>query len=135
MKVSSARFGVSTSKRNQMLDISGQVQQALARVGAREGVVHVYVPHTTAGITVNENADPDVAHDVLAKLASLVPHEDDYKHAEGNADAHIKTILTGTSVTMHIAGGELQLGEWQGIFLCEFDGPRQREVWLKIIGD
>ena len=135
MKVSTAQFGVSTSRRSQMLDITSQVQQALARSGAREGVVHVYVPHTTAGITVNENADPNVARDVLSKLAGLVPHQDDYQHAEGNADAHIKTILTGTSVTLFISGGELQLGEWQGIFLCEFDGPRQREVWLKIISD
>ena len=135
MSVSSAEFVISTTQRNQLLDITERVQQAVRDAHVQDGVVMVFVPHTTAAVTINENADPDVARDVLATLAALVPQQARYRHAEGNADAHIKTILTGSSVTVFVAGGELRLGQWQGIFLCEFDGPRRRSVWLKIAAD
>jgi secondary thiamine-phosphate synthase enzyme len=129
------QFQVSTAKRNELIDISHQVERAIKDAGATNGIACIFVPHTTAGITINENADPDVGHDALNRLAHLAPQQANYRHAEGNADAHIKSILSGSSVTVFIEEGRLQLGQWQGIFLCEFDGPRRREVWLKIIAD
>ncbi len=135
MKILSAVFQVSSSQRQQMLDITEQVQRAVYQSQSREGIVHIFVPHTTAAVAINENADPDVKRDVLAKLAEVVPHKGAYQHSEANSDAHIKTILTGSLVAVFISEGNLQLGQWQGIFLCEFDGPRQRSVWLKIIAE
>jgi len=99
------------------------------------GVCYVYVPHTTAGVIINENADPDVAADIEAALARLVPQKADYSHSEGNSDAHIKTALVGTSATIFITGGQLELGRWQGIFFAEFDGPRTRRLRVKILPD
>ncbi len=103
--------------------------------GVHTGVCHLYVPHTTAGIIVNEGADPDVARDIEAALDRLVPKSAAYQHAEGNSDSHIKSALVGSSATVFIAGGRLELGRWQGVFFCEFDGPRERTLRIKIVPD
>ena len=121
-------FEVRTHRRAHMLDITEQVAAEVARSGIVDGVCHVYVPHTTAGVTVNEGADPDVAADVESHLAELVPKEAAFEHAEGNSDSHIKTVLTGPSCAVPVRGGTLGLGRWQAIFLCEWDGPRTRRV-------
>jgi secondary thiamine-phosphate synthase enzyme len=125
-------FTLRTTTRSEMLDITQQVRVAVRASRVREGVCHVYVPHTTAGVTINEGADPDVRRDVLADLDRLIPWAGDFAHAEGNSAAHIKAILVGSSVQVPVEDGELQLGTWQAIFLCEFDGPREREVWTKV---
>ncbi|MCL6446877.1 MAG: secondary thiamine-phosphate synthase enzyme YjbQ [Armatimonadetes bacterium] len=124
---------VKTSSRSQFIDITGQVRQLVADAGIREGVCYLYVPHTTAAITINENADPTVVQDILNQLEKMVPWQGDYRHTEGNAAAHIKAGLLGASQTIFISNGRLVLGTWQGIFFCEFDGPRQRKVLVKII--
>jgi len=117
-----------------MIDVTDLVGKLAADKGVRDGFVIVYVPHTTAAITINENADPDVQHDILAKLQALIPKSEPYyQHGEGNSDSHIKTSLVGQSVTVLIEGGRLMLGRWQGIFFCEFDGPRQRDLIVKLI--
>lgn len=126
---------VKTTRRTELLDITREVQRAIRDAGVTCGVCHLYVPHTTAGITINENADPDVPRDIEAAMDRLVPKDGPYKHFEGNADAHIKCTLTGVSQSVPIEGGELQLGRWQGIFFCEYDGPRHREVRLRIVRD
>jgi len=107
----------------------------VSRSGVREGICHVVAPHTTAGLTVNENADPTVRSDILAELDKIVPWEDGYEHAEGNSAAHIKSSLLGQSVYLLISGGRLRLGTWQGLFFAEFDGPRTRKVWVQVIAD
>ncbi len=124
---------LSTRKRTEFIDITRQVQQAVTESGVQSGICVVYVPHTTAACTINEHADPDVARDIIGKLAELAPEEANYRHIEGNADAHIKAALCGTSEMVIIEDGKLQLGTWQGIFFCEFDGPRSRRVWVKIV--
>lgn len=124
---------VSTRARNEMLDITRLVQSSLP-AGLQSGYVIVYVPYTTAGITINENADPDVKSDMLRKLSELVPERESYyQHGEGNSDSHVKTALVGNSVTVLIERARLVLGRWQGIYFCEFDGPRQREVYIKLV--
>jgi len=123
---------VRTSKREELVDITEQVQSVVARVGVREGVCWLFVPHTTAAITINENADPSVRVDILEHLRRLVPVTEHYRHTEGNADAHIKAVLVGNSLWVPIVNGQLRLGTWQGIFLCEFDGPRNRKVWVEV---
>ena len=128
------RHAVPTRRREQMIDVTDILAAAVAASGVTDGLAVVFVPHTTAAVTINENADPDVKHDLLAKLAALVPHaEDYYRHAEGNSDSHVKVAAVGPSVTVIVEGGELQLGRWQGIQFCEFDGPRQRELWVKVV--
>jgi secondary thiamine-phosphate synthase enzyme len=124
---------VRTQRRNEFVDITRQVQKVIDRNGVKEGVCVVFVPHTTAGLTVNEHADPDVAADMLKTLGTLVPSSEDYAHSEGNSDAHIKASLMGSSVTVIVEEGRLRLGTWQGVFFAEFDGPRSREVWIKVI--
>jgi secondary thiamine-phosphate synthase enzyme len=124
---------VKTSSRIEFVEITSQVRDAIARSGASEGLAIVYVPHTTAGVTINEAADPAVVQDINSKLSSLVPHQANYRHTEGNADAHIKASLMGSSVQVIISRGSPVLGTWQGIFFCEFDGPRARQVHIKII--
>lgn len=114
-----------------MVDITHAVEQAIQEEGVRTGAVIVFVPHTTAGITIQENADPDVVHDMLMELERIVPYEDGYRHAEGNSAAHIKTSMFGSSVHLIVEGGRALLGTWQGVYLCEFDGPRTRKVWVK----
>jgi secondary thiamine-phosphate synthase enzyme len=118
----------------EFVDITAQVQAALAREGVADGVCHVFVPHTTAGVTINENADPDVTRDVIAVLDRLVPREGDYRHAEGNSDAHAKASLMGFAATLPIAGGRLVLGTWQAVYFCEFDGPRRRRCLVTALG-
>lgn len=129
-----AQFDVRTSTRNQLVGITTKVQKMLADRKDADGFVIVHVPHTTAAVTINENADPDVQHDMLRKLSELVPKDESYyRHGEGNSDSHVKTSLVGNSVTVLVEGGQLVLGRWQGIYLCEFDGPRQRQVMAKFI--
>ncbi|MDR3640367.1 MAG: secondary thiamine-phosphate synthase enzyme YjbQ [Humidesulfovibrio sp.] len=130
------RFGVATAKREEFVDITAQVAQALAECGLAEGAVLVYSPHTTAGVTINEGADPDVKRDMLGHLAELVPlagGRAGFRHAEGNSDAHLKTSLMGPSQLVPVSGGRLQLGTWQKIYLCEFDGPRRRTVLVQTL--
>ncbi len=126
---------VKTDSRCQFVDITSRIEDAIAKSKVQEGVVLVYVPHTTGGVTINEAADPSVVEDIQAKLSELVPHHGRYRHAEGNADAHIKTTLVGSSVHLIISRGSLLLGTWQGIFFCEFDGPRTRKVHVKIVSE
>ena len=128
-------LSVKTARRTQFIDITGDVEQAVRESGVQQGFCLVYVPHTTAGIAINEHADPDVASDVEEIFDRMIAHRGPYRHAEGNTDSHMKAILTGTSKTIIIEGGRLLLGTWQGVFLCEFDGPRQREVFVKASGD
>ena len=121
-------FSVRTRSRACFVDITGEVQQAVAKLGISDGAVVVYVPHTTAAVTINESADPDVASDLNDALSRLIPESGDYRHAEGNSDAHVKSSLVGCSETVLVEGGRLVLGTWQGVFFCEFDGPRTRNV-------
>ncbi|HEX7011034.1 MAG TPA: secondary thiamine-phosphate synthase enzyme YjbQ [Phycisphaeraceae bacterium] len=122
---------VQTQQRSQMVDITAQVRRAVQEDGLKEGRVIVYVPHTTAGITINENADPDVVHDMLAQLDAMVPWSQPfYRHGEGNSAAHVKASMMGSSVTVLVHEGRLVLGTWQGIWFCEFDGPRRRNVLI-----
>jgi secondary thiamine-phosphate synthase enzyme len=125
---------VSTSTRNEMIDVTDRLRKLVKDWNVSDGMLIVYVPHTTAAITINENADPDVKHDLLRKLEALVPkREPYYKHSEGNSDSHVKTSLVGNSVTVLVEGGRLVLGTWQGIYFCEFDGPRQRTMHVKVV--
>lgn len=121
-------FSVDSSSRNELIDITSEVQSAIRDAGVKDGVATVYVPHTTAGVTINESADPSVAQDISKKLSELVPAGAQYSHAEGNADSHIKSTLVGVSISIIIDSGGPVLGTWQGIFFCEFDGPRSRRV-------
>ena len=124
---------VTTPQRVAFVDITRDVEARIREAGFQEGVAVLFVPHTTCGLTLNEHADPDVVEDIQAQLARLVPREGAYRHLEGNADSHIKTSLVGSSATVLVEGGRLLLGTWQGVFLCEFDGPRRRTVWIKLI--
>ncbi len=126
---------VKTTRRTHLLDITAEVERVVAASGIPHGVCQLYVPHTTAGITINESDDPDVARDIEATLDRLVPKDGPYRHREGNADSHIKSTLTGVSQTVPIEDGRLALGRWQGIFFCEFDGPRQRQVRVRVVPD
>jgi secondary thiamine-phosphate synthase enzyme len=125
-------INVKTSSRNEMVDITSLVQKEISNTGVNDGICVVYVPHTTAGVTINEGADPAVCTDIVRKLNELVPPNDGYRHMEGNADSHIKASLIGSSVTVLVEKGRLVLGTWQKIFFCEFDGPRSRKVYVKI---
>lgn len=127
------RHQLETTSRNQLVDITPAVQHAVSDSGCGEGVCVVYCPHTTAGLTMNEGADPAVAEDILARLEMLVPAGNRYRHLEGNADSHIKAALVGNSVSIPVDGGKLALGAWQRIFFCEFDGPRRRSVSITIL--
>jgi secondary thiamine-phosphate synthase enzyme len=124
---------IKTKARNELVDITRQVAKVVEEAGIAEGICVVVIPHTTAGVTINENADPSVKTDIIAKLAELVPAGDRYHHEEGNADAHIKAVLVGTSEVLVVRGGQLALGTWQGVFFCEFDGPRSRQVWVRVM--
>ena len=122
---------VRTGARTEFVDLTARLQQVVADSGVSEGLCHVFVPHTTAAVTINEGADPDVVRDMDLELGKIVPREDGYRHAEGNSDAHIKTTLVGSSAHVLVAGGRLQLGTWQKLWFCEFDGPRRRRVWVQ----
>lgn len=124
---------VDTSVREEFIEITRDVARAVLASGLQEGLAVVCCPHTTAGLTINENADPDVTRDMLDVLQRLVPCDDGYRHCEGNADAHVKASLMGSSVTIPVRQGELQLGTWQGVYLCEFDGPRSRNVHVTTV--
>jgi secondary thiamine-phosphate synthase enzyme len=121
-------FQVTTHRRAQLVDITERVAEAVEKSGVKDGLCHVFVPHTTAGVTINEGADPDVAADIESHFGELVPREAVFEHAEGNSDSHIKTVLVGPSCTAPVRAGKLALGTWQAIFLCEWDGPRTRDV-------
>jgi len=126
-------FQVRTSRREELVNITRQVREAIGASGATGGVAYVYCPHTTGAITIQEAADPDVARDIDAMLTRLVPLRGDYRHAEGNSDAHIKSALVGSSQVLFVADGQPVLGTWQGVFFCEFDGPRTRKVMVKVL--
>jgi secondary thiamine-phosphate synthase enzyme len=125
---------IRTRAKEEFVDLTSEVGRVVTGSGIASGVCVVTVPHTTAGVTVNENADPDVRVDLLLTLRRIVPDSLAYAHAEGNSPAHVKAALVGSSVTLIVEGGRLQLGTWQGIFFCEFDGPRTRNVWIQIVG-
>ncbi len=126
-------FIVLTTSREEMLDITGEVRAFVRSTGIKDGICKVYVPHTTAAVTINENADPDVKSDILKGLEAIVPSDLAYQHAEGNSPAHIKTSIMGSSEEIIISGEDLVLGTWQGIYFCEFDGPRTRKFFVKIL--
>lgn len=123
---------IHTQARSQMLDVTAQVETAVLQSGVRKGVCTVFVPHTTAGVTINENADPDVVRDILYELDKIVPQNDGYQHCEGNSAAHIKASMMGASVQIIIQDGRLELGTWQGIYFIEFDGPRNRRLYVHV---
>ncbi len=127
------KISIPTSAKTEMLDITSQIQQVLTQSGVKSGICVIFVPHTTAGITINENADPDVVHDILKEMNKIVPFSDGYRHSEGNSAAHIKASLFGFSQQVIIEDGRLVLGTWQGVYFCEFDGPRRRQIYVKII--
>ena len=125
---------VRTRSREDMVDITPKLEEIVRKNNFKNGILYIYVPHTTAGITVNENADPSVKVDIMSKLSELVPRSGNYHHLEGNADAHIKASIVGSSLTIFVEGGRLVLGTWQGVFFCEFDGPRTRRCLVKFVG-
>ena len=127
------KLNIKTSNRVELIDITERVQSAVTKSKTKDGVCFVFCPHTTAGLTINENADPSVRHDIINALNKLVPANAGYSHSEGNADSHIKGSLFGQSLNIFIENGQLALGTWQGIYFCEGDGPRSREVWIKIL--
>jgi secondary thiamine-phosphate synthase enzyme len=128
------KFTVRTSSRNEMLEVTDRLQKVVFSNNINQGMLIAYVPHTTAAVTINENADPDVKSDLLAKLSALVPKSEAYyRHAEGNSDSHLKAAMLGHSVTVLVEGGRMVLGRWQGVYFCEFDGPREREMFVKPI--
>ncbi len=126
-------ISVRTSSQAELIDITPLVRSVVSKSGVLTGMCTVFVPHTTAGITINENADPSVRRDIIKELDKIVPYDDGYAHSEGNSAAHIKASVMGFSQNIIIEAGNLQLGTWQGIYFCEFDGPRSRKVWVKII--
>jgi|ERR1700675_301996 len=128
-------LSVKTDRRTQLVDVTPQVQKVVASSGVANGICYLYVPHTTAAITINECADPDVARDVEGVLDRLIPAPGPYRHSEGNSDSHGKAVLVGASQIVHVQGSKLLLGRWQGVFFCEFDGPRDRRLQVKVVGD
>ncbi|NLW83134.1 MAG: YjbQ family protein [Phycisphaerae bacterium] len=135
MQITHKTISVRTNRRCQMIDITSQVAEVVSESGIQNGTAMVFCPHTTAAITINENADPDVQHDLLLTLEELLPkNRPGYRHCEGNSDAHVKTSLVGTSELVMIQDGRLTLGTWQSVFFCEFDGPRSRTVYIQITG-
>ena len=127
------KLSVRTGKHTQMLDITRDIQKAVTESGVKEGICTVFIPHTTAAVTINENADPDVVRDFTTEINKIVPWEDGYHHMEGNSAAHLKSSMIGFSEQILIEDGRLALGVWQGIYFCEYDGPRTRKVYVKII--
>ena len=127
------KFKVKTTARAEMADITREAQALVREHGLESGICHLFVPHTTCGLAVNENADPDVKRDIMAQLAQAVPEDFPYRHGEGNSPAHIKAVLVGPSLSVFVEEGALQLGVWQALYLCEYDGPRTREVWVRLL--
>lgn len=128
------KINVRTKSRTEFVDITREIRRIVKESGISDGIVTVFIPHTTAAVTINENADPDVVSDIIMEINKIIPFHDSYKHFEGNSAAHIKSSLFGVSESIIIADGELLLGTWQGIYFCEFDGPRHRKVYVKING-
>ena len=126
---------VKTGRRTQLVDVTEQVERLVAAAGVVSGLCYLYVPHTTAGVMINEHFDPDVATDLEGVFERLVPRSGPYRHSEGNSDSHAKAVLTGTSQMIFVEQGKLLLGPWQGVFFCEFDGPRERKMWVRVMGD
>jgi len=126
---------IKTNSRNELIDITAKIQEIINRLDIMEGTVVLWVPHTTAAVTINENADPDVSRDIIYKMKKEFPQQDDYHHGEGNSDAHIKSSLFGPSLQLIISDGRLLLGTWQAVYFCEFDGPRTRKLYIKAIID
>jgi secondary thiamine-phosphate synthase enzyme len=125
---------VKTKQRSEIVDVTDTIRRLVKQKGIRDGQAIVFIPHTTAAVTINENYDPDVKHDLLKKLETLVPkHESYYQHDEGNSDSHVKVAMVGNSATILIEKGDLVLGRWQGVYFCEFDGPREREMYVKLV--
>ena len=129
------KISIRTDRRIDLIDITDKVQTVVSKSKIKEGMCFLFCPHTTAGLTINENADPQVKRDIINTLNKLVPENAGYAHSEGNADSHIKSSLFGSSLTIFIEDGQLAFGTWQGIYFCEGDGPRSREVWIKILAD
>jgi len=127
-------ISISTSSRSEVVTITSEVQRLVAKSKVKDGICIIFNPHTTAGITINENADPSVKEDILKELNKVIPEKDGYSHMEGNSDSHIKAALMGSDRTVIVKNGKLLLGTWQGIFFCEFDGPRSRKVYIQVIG-
>ncbi len=127
------KFSIRTDRRNQMIDISSKIREAINQSGVTEGVAFIHIPHTTAGVTINENADPDVQYDMEHFMSKLIPKENGFHHFEGNSDSHIKASLFGCDKSIIIEDGEPLLGTWQGVYFCEFDGPRNRNFYVKIM--
>lgn len=125
---------VTSRQRVELIEVTAEVRRAVRESGIRTGFVVLFVPHTTAAVTINENADPDVVSDLLMELNKIVPFEDGYRHSEGNSAAHLKSTLVGASQMLPVEGGEAVLGTWQGVYFCEFDGPRRRSLHLQVIG-
>ncbi len=128
-----SQLSIHTNGRTEFIDITYKIQNAINESKIKSGICQIYVPHTTAGITINENADPSVARDIQMELNKVIPFDDNYHHLEGNAAAHIKASVIGASTSVIIEDGRVCLGTWQGVYFCEFDGPRHRKVWLKIL--
>jgi secondary thiamine-phosphate synthase enzyme len=128
-------LGIRSSQRVELIDVTHEVTEVVRGSGVAEGFCLVYVPHTTAAVTINENADPSVVRDVIRKLSELVPQDDAYSHSEGNSDAHVKSTLVGCSTVIPVQGGRLVLGTWQAVYFCEFDGPRSRRVIVQVQGE
>lgn len=123
---------IQTNNRIQLIDITDKIQEKISKIGGN-GIIYCYNPHTTAGLLINEHADPDVAFDIENFLSKIVPPSFNFKHIEGNSDAHIKSVLTGNNISLIVENGKIQIGRWQGIFFAEYDGPRTREIWVKFI--
>jgi secondary thiamine-phosphate synthase enzyme len=126
---------ITTSKRNEFIDITGEIQKCVAESKVQNGICVVFVPHTTAAVTINENADPDVKRDIISYLEKLIPQGYNFHHSEGNSDSHIKSSIISPSITLIISNGSLLFGTWQGVYFCEFDGPRHRTYYVKCISD
>ena len=126
------KINIHTNNRNEFIDITKEIRQMVKESGISDGIITIFIPHSTAAVTINENADPDVVRDIIMEINKVIPFLDSYKHFEGNSAAHIKSSLFGVSESVIVADGELLLGTWQGIYFCEFDGPRNRKVFVKI---
>ena len=129
------KVNIQTNRRIELVDITREIQNIVAESTVGEGVCFIFCPHTTAGLTINENADPSVRRDIINTFNRLIPEGAGYSHAEGNADSHIKSSLFGSSLVVFVKNGQLVFGAWQGVYFCESDGPRSREVWIKILSD
>jgi secondary thiamine-phosphate synthase enzyme len=127
------KINVKTNSRVELLDITGTIRSVVSKSAVKDGICYLFCPHTTAGLTINENADPSVKSDIINALSKLVPANAGYAHSEGNSDGHVKSSILGSSLTVFIESGKLALGTWQGIYFCEGDGPRSREVWIKLM--